>query len=452
MPEHMKNTSKMWSKQVDISEKAFEKWSKNDIIPFNINCHCNSGDDSDLKAFGKSVGNSRVVALSEGCHNSKEMMDIQFRIIRYLVKNHGFNVVMTESGFPESRIVYDYINGSMCAIEDSNRVFDKGMNIMYSEWKEGRQLIEWMRNYNKDNDAKLYYYGIDIGGFYQDWATPLDDRVINYLKIVDEPYSRSLTQMLDPVWRYMKSDARSYYSNQMTQEVKNQLALNLDEAVKHFTENESKYIKLSSSFEYNWARQSLISMQLAENYYRNFDSMKHLSTSKYVGLNGREIAMYRNIQWVMQQNPNSKFIIINHIIHTKTETQYQGDIWNFFTPLGHMLRQLLGKDYYALGIVYGSGTFWKNWQTRRKEGGQRTISSIPPPREDGIEQCLSRISNDAGQPNFFLDLDKSPLSSWHWLHSLMSFRENDYFIKMKPIEWNGCIYLEKIHAATPVNY
>lgn len=39
---------------------------------------------------------------------------------------------------------------------------------MYSEWKEGCQLIEWMQNYNEDNDAKLSYYSTDISSFNQD--------------------------------------------------------------------------------------------------------------------------------------------------------------------------------------------------------------------------------------------------------------------------------------------
>ena len=450
-------TSKCCANQLDESKKSFQKWSKMNKMPFTVDCNSDENDDDNtfMKALGEAVGDSKVVALSEGCHNNKEMMDIHFRIIKYLVKNHGFNVVMAESGFPESRIAHDYIYGSGCSKEEKNRVYEKGLNIMYAKWKEGRQLIEWMRNYNKDsgnNRSKLQYYGTDIGGFYENWVTPLQDRVIDYLKVVDEPYEQKLVQMLEPVFKYMKSDARYNYSNEMEPEVKNQLALDLDRAIDHFTKNELRYIELSSSHEYDWARQSLISFQMAENYYRNYDGMQNFSSSKHVGLNGREIAMYCNIRWIMQQNPNAKCILINHIIHTKTETQYQGDIWNFFTPLGHMLRQLLGKDYYVLGIVYGGGTFWNNWQSERKKGsGQRAITGIPSPRDDGIEAILSCISSDTNKPNFFLNFDDAPASAWYWLNTLTSFRENDYFIKMKPIEWNGCIYLERVNAATPVD-
>ena len=37
------------------------------------------------------------------------------------------------------------------------------------------------------------------------------------------------------------------------------------------------------------------------------------------------------------------------------------------------------------------------------------------------------------------------------LRSLFSMRENDYFIKIRPMEWNACIYLDEVDPATPIN-
>ena len=45
---------------------------------------------------------------------------------------------------------------------------------MYFEWKEGRDLIEWMRHYNQFHDNKLQYFGVHIGGFSQNWKIPMD--------------------------------------------------------------------------------------------------------------------------------------------------------------------------------------------------------------------------------------------------------------------------------------
>ena len=45
------------------------------------------------------------------------------------------------------------------------------------------------------------------------------------------------------------------------------------------------------------------------------------------------------------QSPNEKvkIIWINHVIHTKTETQYQDNTWRFLTPAGQMIRQSIGR-------------------------------------------------------------------------------------------------------------
>ena len=45
------------------------------------------------------------------------------------------------------------------------------------------------------------------------------------------------------------------------------------------------------------------------------------------------------------QSPNEKvkIIWINHVIHTKTETQYHDNTWRFLTPAGQMIRGSVGK-------------------------------------------------------------------------------------------------------------
>ena len=51
------------------------------------------------------------------------------------------------------------------------------------------------------------------------------------------------------------------------------------------------------------------------------------------------------------QSPNEKvkIIWINHVIHTKTETQYQDNTWRFLTPAGQMIRQSVG--HYKVFII-----------------------------------------------------------------------------------------------------
>ena len=85
---------------------------------------------------------------------------------------------------------------------------------MYSHWREGRDLIEWMREYNLVHGNRLQYYGLDIGGFYQNWKRPLD-LVYGYLKEVDPEFTQSLKERLAPFLIVMTENARINYNEKL---------------------------------------------------------------------------------------------------------------------------------------------------------------------------------------------------------------------------------------------
>jgi hypothetical protein len=78
-------------------------------------------------------------------------------------------------------------------------------------------------------------------------------------------------------------------------------------------------------------------MQLANNYNNNYESMVGGGITKYTGLDGREIAMANNLLWQLNLDSlshnvptrrSNKMVVINHLIHTKTKTQCQGEVQN----------------------------------------------------------------------------------------------------------------------------
>ena len=419
------------------AESSFIEFAKHNATP--IVSLVPTDDNGDLEAIAKAIGNAKVVVLGEGFHNCREMMSLHHRIIRYLVEHHGFNTVMTETGLPESRITYDYVQGK----EISTNVWERGLVKFYGAWLEGRELIEYMRMYNRTHDNILQYYGTDIGGFYQNWKTPLET-ILQYLETVDTDYHATLFKQLNPFMGLLANNARLNYSEQLSPSQNNELAAILDEAVATFHRKEVLYTSRSTKEDFQWARQSMIAMQLAENYYRNYDNRKHPESSKYVGLNGREIAMARNALWVLQQRKDAKVIWIEHVIHTKTKSQYQDEMWGFFTPAAQILKQFLRDDLFVIGMTYGGGKFWNKWQTP----SDRFIDSIPP--WDNRGRSLEKSLNKCGINNFFLHWATAPLSSaaQNWIRKTFSMRENDYFIQIEPSEWDSCIYLDIVGPAT----
>eukprot|EP00090_Calanus_glacialis_P038531 TRINITY_DN67215_c0_g1_i1.p1 TRINITY_DN67215_c0_g1~~TRINITY_DN67215_c0_g1_i1.p1 ORF type:complete len:443 (-),score=78.45 TRINITY_DN67215_c0_g1_i1:116-1444(-) len=432
---------------------VFTEWAKQNAVPI-VSVDPLEADDSDLKAIADSVGDAQIVALSEGCHNSRQMLSLHHRIAKYLIENCGFSIVVTENGLPESRQIGEYVqNKDFPNVEE---LYKTGLNKMYSEWKEGRDLIEWMRQYNKTHDNTLQYFGLDIGGCYQNWKRPME-RILQYLESVDAEYAKQLREQLKPYLDIMTEKARVNYNEKLSPLEKALLAILLDEAVEKFNKHEKDYVSKSSQQDFEWARQSMISMQLAENYYRNaLDRKTHPNSGKYQGLNGREIAMHRNLLWVLdtqkitRPDEKVKIIWINHVIHTKTETQYQDEIWGTFTPAGQFIRHSFRIDnVFIIGLIYGGGKYWKDWQKPET----RTIAEIPAAKEDGIESIMSTVRH----PDFYVQWDKiSDLHQREGLEFMMStfiMRENDEddFIKLRPMEWNACIYLNEVDPATPVH-
>lgn len=416
------------------AKKAFINWGKQNAV--EINSLTQNTDNSDLEAIANAIGNARVVAISEGFHNCKEMMQLHDRLIRYLVEEKGFNTVMTESGLPESRMVYNFIQGEKV----TGNVYKEGVNKMYGAWQEVRSLIDWMKEYNQSHNNTLRYYGADIGGFYTNWYPPIQ-LIVDYLQVVDPVYSKKFRKSLDPFLVIMGTkQARVNYQEKLSAEQKANLAIVLDEAISHFDNNKESFIAKWNKEEYQWARQSTIAMRMAENYYRNYADRKGMEPHRYAGLNGRELMMAENVLWALRQSEEAKIILINHVIHTKTKSQKQDDVWGYFIPMAQIIKENLQDDFFVIGMCYGGGQFWNKWQ----RPAERFIDDIQPAKADGMEAVLNAI----GKKQFFIHWEQAPVETLPWLNSELTLRENDYYTKMEPGEWNACLYIDVVSPGT----
>lgn len=418
-------------------ESQFISWAKESHIP--IHSVSETKENFDLEQITKDLGEYKVVVLSEGFHNCKETLSLHHRLIKYLVEHHGFNTVVTESGLPESRLIYDYIQGK--PVPENH--WKLGINKMYGEWQEGRDLVNWMKSYNASHNNELEYYGIDIGGFYKDWKSPMT-KIITYLKQVDRAYGLEQELKWAPYLEILKENARKNYFNKLTEDQQYELALYLGNIVDYFDKHKEKLIAESDLETYEWNRQSTIAMQLAENYYRQLNyRLNHEGISDFIALNGREIAMSDNLNWVLNQRKDAKVIVINHVLHTKTKIQNQGGIFGVFTPAGYRFKQDLRDRIFTIGMSYGGGQFWNKWQTPEK----RFVDHIPESPTHGIEQTLAQVTEN----NFYIDWSEATSEADPWLNHIYNLRENDYFIKILPNEWDACIFLHQVNPATAAN-
>lgn len=118
----------------------------------------NSGDLSDLDSFGASVGNSRIVILTESMHGDANVMDLNSRLIQYLYQKKGFEVLLLESGMYELARMRELKEKQNVSYADSaaGRVF-----YYYSRTQSGRQMITFAEMMSAAT-PKLELAGIDV--------------------------------------------------------------------------------------------------------------------------------------------------------------------------------------------------------------------------------------------------------------------------------------------------
>ncbi|WP_432721382.1 erythromycin esterase family protein [Jeongeupia wiesaeckerbachi] len=97
-------------------------------------------DYADLAAFGKAVGDARVVLIGEQTHGEGNVFELKNRIVQYLHKKKGFDVLLIESGMVDGTALWNYAQaGGSVAEQAPGRIF-----YMYSRTKEARGVLEYV--------------------------------------------------------------------------------------------------------------------------------------------------------------------------------------------------------------------------------------------------------------------------------------------------------------------
>lgn len=101
----------------------------------------------------------RIIGLGEATHGNAEFQELKLEVLKVLVDRSGVDCFAMEMDYGEGVIINDYINGhSEMSIDE---VMDH-INFVIYKTEEIRDLIEWMKEYNRSHDRKLSFYGFDL--------------------------------------------------------------------------------------------------------------------------------------------------------------------------------------------------------------------------------------------------------------------------------------------------
>jgi erythromycin esterase len=135
---------------------SLQKWIANQAIAIR-SIDPNDEDFSDLEPLAAAIGPARVVQLGEPSHGAGSSFAAKARLIKFLHRRLGFDVVAWESGFYDVRLS----QRSMRAGENAVTAAQRGILAVWSNAVEARPLFEYIRA-SQGTVRPIDVAGIDI--------------------------------------------------------------------------------------------------------------------------------------------------------------------------------------------------------------------------------------------------------------------------------------------------
>ncbi len=114
---------------------------------------------ADMKPLATVIGDARVVGLGEATHGTSEFFRLKHRVLEFLAREMGFRLFAIEANLADALVVDEYVGGG-----EGNP--DRLVARLGFPWdtREIRDLIVWMRHYNRGADAadRVRFLGFDI--------------------------------------------------------------------------------------------------------------------------------------------------------------------------------------------------------------------------------------------------------------------------------------------------
>ena len=137
---------------------AVGEWLAGAAIPLRT-VEPGSGFD-DLEPFREIIGSSRLVALGEATHGSREFFRFKHRMLEFCVSELGFDWFGIEANLPECLAIDRYVQTG----EDDPSIALLGQFFWTWDTEEVLDLIEWLRTWNADRVVQepVRFLGFDM--------------------------------------------------------------------------------------------------------------------------------------------------------------------------------------------------------------------------------------------------------------------------------------------------
>jgi len=361
-------------------------------------CHPDE-DLKDLSGLGKAIGGSKVIGLGETTHGTNEIFTMKHRIIKYLIKEKGFNIIAFESNKPETELINQYIQGG----NGDPKELLKGIYFWTWNTQEILDLIIWLRAYNMANDEKIQFLGIDM---------QYNKQAIKNLKTYYSSNAAIINQLLEIETLY-KQNKRSKLNYK-----------HLDVLIKNLSEKINRHLTNNEDVE---------KIAFVKENLKVISQSAHMDKTQSTVYRDESMAGY--VKDYLEKSANNKVIVWAHNMHISKDE---------FWKMGFHLQKQFKSDYYSIGFSLSKGTFIaKDYQNKIMRNNK--LSENP---KKSIEYQFDKL----GIPLFFIDTDFLKLDKWFL--SKRKFKDigaalwGSQFIKVKIItSYDALIHIENSTAS-----
>ena len=407
---------------------------KDKLIPLKATKAVN--DYEDLDKLQVILKDKKIIAMGEATHGTKEFFQMKHRMFEFLVEKMGYRLFAIEGNFGDAQIVNDYILNGIGNVNDSV----KSLNSLVWETEEVVDMVEWMRNYNKDpaHKSKVKFYGFDIQSAHNNSA-----RILDYIKKVDTNNFLEFQKVLLDV----DNNRIDLSSKDMLVYIKE----NTEELKTVFKKNKQSYIKKSSISEYEIASQDLsVIIQFIE-----YTTIKNVTDLKEVTkrTNMRDYYMAQNVKWILdyeKQFGNDKIMLWAQNGHvTKKMPNY--------TSMGENLKKIFNDKLYVIGFDFYEGSFRAIPSDNRGNYLSTHFAKFNVNKPD-INSFAYNFEKSA-IPLSFIDFKSASkdinIAAWlsqpqliHMVGDAYNGNINEYMMPQVPINsYDGLIFINKTSAA-----
>jgi erythromycin esterase len=362
-------------------------------------------DFSDLEPLRKLIAGARVVQLGEPSHGAGTSFAAKARLIKFLHRHMGFDVLVWESGFYDLKRV----EAGLRAGDDAVASAQRGILKIWSASEQCLPLFEYAKM-SHASERPLVMAGFDMqftSDAFADFAADLR----SFVDALHKPGLRRTAihaandalKSFDGFNAYVEALA-SRAANKPSPPRRDALDL-LQRAVSRLTDlfhnHTADLAQIADGRRRGFMARAVVNLAAyGTNLYEQYGAdVAERSDAELVRENRRDAINAQNLRWLIQEGyPDRKIIVWAHNVHVMNA--YYGSDWRSISldpitsamkPSGVFLAGWLGKDVYTIGCTAYEG-----------EDGWVGSAPVPIPaaRDGGVETRLHRL----GMSYAFLDL------------------------------------------------